>query len=250
MKKLFIALLCLLLVGLWACVQAPEESPTSSITTTSEEAGQTINPIETTTTIQVSENDPFYYVLSAYAELVQNPRRARRLSNMDEQQRREQFAQGFEMLQEEAFLSFEFYLLEESEVYYAFYDTDNNGAMALILRGRGILDIYTIQNDVAVQAKSFYFARNAEFGTGVWLLETGIIQSGDIINNRFYRFEDGLLKFQGALIQGTGNMRHILADGSETIVTWDESLQLIEDYGEGNWNRAQLDWQPLAEFGR
>ena len=192
------------------------------------------------------ENDPFFYVLTAYASLLQDPQRAQMLNDMDEEQRRQEFAQGFEMLQENAFLSFWNYLSEHHENNYAFYDTDGNGTMALLISGRGLIDIYVIQNGVAVQQRSF--PPGAESGSDTWLQENGVITSlnDEEGSRRYYRFEDGILRFQGGLTQNI----HTLADGSEISITLDEYVQLREKYRGGSAVRAQLDWRPLSEFGR
>jgi len=258
MKKSLVALLCFLLLGLWACGQPPSEEATTNNIITPEEithmTEQTENDIEDTTvatTHQINEADPFFHVLQAYASLLQDPERARALDNMNEEQRRQALAQGFEMLPaENAFLSWWNYLSDQHEKNYAFYDMDGSGTMALLFWGGGLIDVYVIQNDVAVQQRSF--PRGTESGSDTWLLETGVIISNNDINNSrsFYRFENGALKLQAILTSRTGiGYIYIQADGSETSITWEEHVQLMEEYGV--WEaRAQLNWQPLAAFGR
>jgi len=238
MKKLLIALLCLSFIGLAACEQMTDmtdEDPRISRPATND---------------LPSEYAPFFYVIEAYAALIQSPRWAERLGNMDEEQRKSEFVRNFEMLQEEAFLSFETYRLDDRRFLYAFY-VANDGTRVLLLNGGGILDIYTIQNGIAVQQKSFYFDRErSDFGPEVSLQKNGnIVHVGS--DYRFYRFENGVLKHLATLTgrPGVGYI-YVRTNGSEIPISQEERHQLLLEYLGDGWERAQLDWHPLAEFGR
>ena len=199
--------------------------------------------VEPTIIRRIRRTDPFAPVIRAYAALLENRPRADALSRMDEDQRRQEFAQGFEMLAEDAFLSLWAYRFEESASY-VLYDFD--GTEALLITGPwGLTDIYIIQNGIAVQIKSFHYESE---GDNSRLLPNGTIVSnytGERSGWSFYRFENGTLQFQGGLTQST----HILADGTEIPITREEYWQIGEEYA-GNWVSKSLAWRPIAEFGR
>ena len=135
----------------------------------------------------------------------------------------------------------------DAERRYALHDIDGNGTMALLLASPGgISNIYTIQDGVSVQIKSFPFGDE----DGARLLSNGVIAQHYELEIRFYRFEDGELIRFATLVSGVGgvNNYHILADGTEIPITWDERWEISERYG-GDWMPMNLDWRPLAEFG-
>jgi len=204
---------------------------------------------------QFREDDPFNYVLHAYARLVQEPQWGEELYHMTEEQRRDVFAQGFEMLPRNAFLSLNAYRLEdERNLAYAFHDTDGNGTIALLLASDswGITDIFVIQNGIAAQLVSI----DAGEASVAFFLSSGVfyhvVLTQDLRREtRFYRFEDGALVRFATLIAGVGgeNYYHILADGTEVSITRDQFNEISEEYL-GNGEFKNLDWRPIAEFGR
>jgi len=249
MKKAWKIVLVVVLLASVTCLglffllrKTPENGASAEPTTTIINGVEWVEP---TTIRQISENDPFSYVIRAYAALLENRQWSDELYSMSEDQRRNAFAQGFEMLPEDAFLSLLAYRFERS-ISYVLYDLD--GTEMLLLTGPwGLTDIYTIQDGVAVQIKSFDYEdeESTEF------LENGIIAHRYKGEVRFYRFEDGMFQHVATLIAGIGgiNNYHILADGTEFSVTWEEYRQISGEYG-GNWRTKSFAWRPIAEFGR
>jgi len=141
---------------------------------------------------------------------------------MDETRRMARFAQGFEMLPpEEAFLSWWSYTeLLHGNRYgphrFAIFEIDST--RALLIGGSGLYDIYTIQNGIAVQQRSFPHSLTA--GSGFHITESGTIR-GCVFgsNNQFYHFVDGTL----------------------------QPLAISE---ENSGPSIQLDWQYVHNFGR
>jgi hypothetical protein len=170
----------------------------------------------------------------------------------DQEQLKSAFAQGFETMQEHPFPDFLNPDLLPSEyvpspLYYAFYDAEDS-AKALLLNGRGILDVYCIQNGVPIQQQSF---REEEEGSTARLLKSGIILAY-IYEERaykYYRFEDGGLRLQATLI---GDYRTALIDknGCKTYITVEDSQRLMGELAGDTFDSADLDWKPLAEYGK
>lgn len=159
---------------------------------------------------------------------------------------------------------------------YALYDTDGNGTMALLLGiknsyGR-VREIYTFQNGVAERKLS---ADNPEAGdSSIYILKTGYIYTEQfgVDIKRFYRFEDGQLKFVmglGSYING-GPFRVDPTGGEKDFsfgfgpddtkvrikpIEYGKYRRLYNEFlGERDpdllvWEPAELDWKPLAEWG-
>jgi len=210
--------------------------------------GNTNDTTSATNSQQTSEN-AFDHVIRTYAALMQDSQWAEELYHMTEEQRRNIFAQDFEMLPENAFLSLNAYRFEdEGDLAYAFHDIDGNGTMALLLAyGWALTDIFIIHNDTRTQLISFYYGSE----NYAVLFSNGTIAQGYGFQRRFYRFEDGQLIRFATLVAGTEgeNYYHILADGSEAIITRDQFNEISEELlGDGGFK--DLAWRPLAEFGR
>ena len=138
---------------------------------------------------------------------------------------------------------------------YALIDIDENGGKALLLDRPWFYEVYTIQDGVAVLQQSF---KDDPGGHGARLQKNGVIRvdksqekDGKVeIVDSFYRFENGELKLQAELIMGIGYCFHIPANGVEISITREEYHQLSLDYAGDDYKSPDLDWKPLAEYGR
>ena len=227
MKKLLVALLCLLLFGLWACVQTPlEEISTTDITitivaTTEHTENVMENTLVTTTTSQTSENDPIAEVLRSYP------------------------------------IEFMGSHFQEFTRYYALHTINGNEVLMLGVKERDtiFLDVvYVIRDGIAVQQ------RQVMWGGGLrWdsfppvLFENETIRLGrdseGVLVFHYYRFEDGELKPQIRLTDSFGDYYLYPTQGSRIDITREEFEQRKQEM-EGNGQTIEIDWQPLAEFGR
>ena len=241
MKRLFAGLLCLLLVGLCACGQMPLEE-TSTVTSTAATAVQETS-IEAKATekataenaltnrygqsiveIITNKNDPYSYVVKEYNDYLNNDDSA-------------------------------YYWTQ----FYALYDVDGNETRELLLggewanRGIGILHVYTTRNGVAVRQEGFYW--DPEESPPPMLLNNGTIRrSGtggydfDGSYSAYYRIEAGELKFQLTLKYAVGN--YFRSDrGYENPITKEE-YDRVQQEMEGDGKTVELDWKPLAEYGK
>jgi len=219
MRKAFILLLCMLLAGLCACRgSVPEETTVEERTTTFE--------------IKTNPDDPFSYAIAD---------------------------------------------VEVGDIWpigrnwredYALYDTDNQGTMALFLGIKNpdgfINEIYILQNGVAERVLS---ADNASGDCVITMYKTGVICTDQLDGEGaggLYRFEDGQLKLIAGLgtygderggyrVGPTGGEKDFffdfIPDGTEVYMSADEFNGLIEELL-GDFEPMELDWKPLAEYGR
>jgi len=141
---------------------------------------------------------------------------------------------------------------------YVLYDLDNNGTKELLLglEGWGITDVYTIQNDIAVRQEEFFV--DPYGGAQPVLLKNGTIRKewvhdGCQLNISYHCFEDGELKFQTSLRDDCDNWGSFFhynpATKKETPITKAEFNRLQKEL-EGDGEVVELDWKPLAEYGR
>ncbi|MCL2141247.1 MAG: hypothetical protein FWH42_06310 [Dehalococcoidia bacterium] len=212
MKKLFIALLCVSLTGLCAC--GPVESPEGTTVSTT---ALGINA-ETTTKTKAEENSPYSNeiktVIKAYGD--------------------------------SDFLK---------QVYYAFYDLDGNATEELLL-GEGLgpvklFNVYTIQNGVATRQEEF-FIDTAESSPALLFRNGTIRVDSDSYDGEmsfgYYRFEDGELKRQTTLAEEHGQYYHYIK-GNRTQLS-KAKFERVQKEMEGDGQVVELDWKPLAEYGR
>jgi len=142
---------------------------------------------------------------------------------------------------------------------YALYDIDGNGTNELLL-GTGdsgyadkddlIISIFTIQDGVAVQQRNVPSPTLLKNGT-IW---TGG-ESGSGIFHEYYRFEDGSLKLQTGISEYNSIDKdergrfQSFPDGRRIDITEEEFERVRKEF-EGDGQVVELDWKPLAEYGR
>jgi len=145
-----------------------------------------------------------------------------------------------------------------SDQCYALYDFDKNGAKELIigLKDWGIVDVYTIQNGVAVRQAEFFV--DPYGGAQPTLLKNGTIRKewmydGCQRNISYHRFEDGELKFQISLRDDCDNwgscFQYDPVTKNETQINKKEFDRLKKEF-EGDGQVIELDWKPLTEYGQ
>jgi len=222
MKKVFVTLLCLLLAGLCACdsgVTMKNITELTAIEQTTETP--TVTEEQTKSEAKTEHNDPFSSVIA-----------------------------------------------ETDWEHYVLYDTDGNGTYALFLGIKNpygqIQEIYTLKNGVAERKLSVH---NDTGLSAIVMWETGIISAGQANSVLwYYRFEGGQLKLItgfGSYGDGRGNFRvnptgtdkdfffSFSPDGTEIpfVSGSGEANALVREF-EGDGERTELDWKPLAEYGR
>jgi len=246
MKKLFTALLCLLLVGLCACGEVKQEEITAGKGTTEITESKQSTEVSTTAEVKTSvkiktdPNDPYSYVA---ADVVDGGIDWPVLSDY----------------------------LPDWRDHYILYDIDDKGTEALLIGGGNphgeVLEIYTIKDGVVEKKLSVY---DDEGRRTMIMWKNGIISTGELDGGGaggFYRFdEDGQLK----LIMGLGIYRdggyyridptgtekdfffNYIPDGAEVGISGEEYTRLMKEFfGEDyKMERATLDWKPLAEYGQ
>ena len=166
------------------------------------------------------------------------------------------FAQDFEMLPENAFEGLLNRTVDDGDGYiftYAFYDLDNGKEALLLYGGSSLMDIYTIQDSIAVQQWTFGFTEES----AARLRKNGTLSAHYITDengfesvNDYYRFENGTLKLYNRIIAGFGIFFHIDADGNKISITEEEYVRFANEEYESGGGIAQLEWKPLAEYGR
>jgi len=145
--------------------------------------------------------------------------------------------------------------------YYFLYDLDGNDTKELLLGQAWGEDIYlyavyAIKNGIAVRQEEYWY--DPQRGNPPLLYKNGIIRveaDGDTML-QYYRFEDGELKFQIMLIDDyspvfdSGNYKRVDEKGGfSKIITKAEFDRLQKEF-EGDGQVIELDWKPLAEYGR
>jgi len=145
--------------------------------------------------------------------------------------------------------------------YYAFYDIDGNGEKECLLGlaiygGIGINYVFTTHNGVAVQQEGLApLERDLERARPRLLFSNGVIRTegSDEAGNIGYgylHFENGELKYWAGLsIQHGEYFRYNPIAKQETPITKAEFNHLQKEF-EGDGQVVELDWKPLAEYGR
>lgn len=143
-------------------------------------------------------------------------------------------------------------------VYYVYYDIDGDGAEELLTGWGGCLErVYTIRNGVAVRQEQYF--GDAESSIPPAVFRNGTIRS--VITREgegpysyyYYRFVDGNLELQIELVDDIHYSKyHRIGNGEVwpgTSITKEEFDQLKQEM-EGDGHIVELDWKPLAEYGR
>ena len=236
MKKTFTMLLCLLLLCLCACVStAPKDTATtkkatqgtsteenSSISTTTTE---TSDPSMSTTNRRATESNLYSDILKKYYDYLDDE-------------------DGYSWARS-----------------YAFYDVDGDGTDELLFGTDKnyfqvvyLLSVYKIQNDVTVRQEAF--STDPEEEGPPLLLKNGNIRSISYCDNEvtfhYYRFEDGELKFKTMLMDNLGDYSQSNGAYSEfkRFSITEEEFDQAKKEMEGDGQTVELDWRPLAEYGR
>ncbi|MCL2299096.1 MAG: hypothetical protein FWC27_02980, partial [Firmicutes bacterium] len=216
--------LLVLLMGLCAHgVVTPEWETTPHPTRTTEPT------TESTVTITADKDDPLSYVVEEYLEMYNE------ILNDNNQ-----------------------YMLPH---YYFLYDVDDNGTKELLIGMEwwdqiSLYVVYTIQNGEAVLQKGF--RPDPMSGGPAMLFKNGTIRSVDewgyII--AYHRFEDGELRWQTTLIDNYDPQFDIgqyycvdVPDDPQKTITKAEFDRVRNEF-EGDGQVVELDWKPLAEYGR
>jgi len=151
---------------------------------------------------------------------------------------------------------------------FVLYDANGEGAKALLVGVKnynGYIDeIFTFQNGAAEQVLSVAYDTG---DTYILPLKTGVIKTGSfgVSTNSYYRFDaEGQLKLIVKLdsygdkrglfrVNPTGEDKdydfYFIPDGTEVRITQEEYERLHEQL-EGDGQVVELDWKPLAEYGR
>ena len=232
MRKMLTLLICMVLTSLCACGQAKPDERTTSFTVDTAEA-TTEQPAMTTesTTVkfEIEESDPYGNAIKKHYELLLD--------------------HGVDI---------------STRTYYALYDIDGNGTKELLLGEDGsykredmitIFNVYTIQNGVAMSPEipgGLYWS-----GPPTVVLDNGLIrrtevgEGGGPFSTSYYRLEDGKLKLQKFLVDDWGEyyIRDTVDLSKKTPLTKEEFDHLKAET-EDNAQVVELDWKPLAEYGK
>ena len=141
--------------------------------------------------------------------------------------------------------------------YYAFYDIDGNGTEELLLGidsgwGKSLYAIYTIKNGGAVQQKQYITDPVSDPPS--LLFQNGTIRSDGnydgVLDFSYYCFENSELKFQTLLTNDYGSYYRLYVQyGPSKSITKEEFNRVKKEF-EGDGQTVELDWKPLAEYGR
>ena len=228
MKKTFILSLCMLFVGLCACGEAISPKETVSSTTLQEKITQSTN-ISDVSTSAVTSNS---------------------------QNESKQYSEAIKAIEK----NFASNPNQLGNLVYALYDIDGNGTKELLIAeshpfGLCPFDIYTIQNGVAVLQDAF-----RPFGEGGSIHPSTLFKNGTIRYDFFgeigdqgfgyYRFEDGVLKLQTTIKDDNGQYFHFNIYSQKYIPINKTEFDRLQKEFEGDGQVVELDWKPLAEYGR
>jgi len=146
------------------------------------------------------------------------------------------------------------------QIYYAFYDIDSNGTQELLL-GDGlniesirIGTVYTITDDVVLRQDEYHYPE-PEAGPPPLLFINGTIRvdsnsyDGEL-GFGYYCFENGTLKHQIGLVNERGSYFRILKELPQLIPITKAEFERLKREMEGDGQVVELDWKPLAEYGR
>ncbi|MDR0531726.1 MAG: hypothetical protein LBG83_06660 [Oscillospiraceae bacterium] len=200
MKKSFAIALCLVLFILSSC-NAPSSKPAGN------------------------HSDPYLPVILAY-------RAFERKFKEGFGERREQFeddiSRDFEMLSQNRFSSLENWLTYGgSKLRYALYEIDEKGTKALVFGAHDwLVDVYTIQNGVAMQQKGVAFWD----GYISHLLKNGTLYTyeGEVGRYTYYRFEEGVLKFRARVVSYGGGEAYCIDEEKQITPISEEEYERLK----------------------
>ena len=233
MKIFRIAMLYLLLVGLCSCVPTTPEETTVIVSTDHSETTQRTNIITTAEISDVSsqigeikndEKDPYTDVVKSIINAHND--RPEQLKN----------------------------------VYFFLYDLDGDGTRELLLGVERwerifLIDVYIIQNSIAVEQKELFI--DPVESPQPLLYKNGTIKDGGEdaygeLSICYYRCKDGELRAQVVLIDERGS--YFRSNGTyenfKKFPITKEEYDRVQKEFEGDGQVVELDWKPLAEYGR
>jgi len=218
MRKVFILLFLPLFVSLCACksVEVPDETiMTTQATTTTEQSEASVS----TVTGKTDKNDPSFDTVKAYIKSY--------IDNLEGQ-------------------------------HYALYSIDGNSTKELLSGLKWgeqiyLTAVYTIQDGVAVRQEEF--RADPACGPPPLMFKNGTIVAFDDDGGRqiyyYFRFEAGELKFQVGLNDYYDSDYYRVDDWDDLprAITKAEFDRVKKEL-EGDGQVVELDWKPLAEYGR
>ena len=144
---------------------------------------------------------------------------------------------------------------------YVLYDIDDNGTKEVLLgkefRGYiSLVAIYVIKDGVVVWQEKF-MADPESGGPPPFVYKNGIIRvhsydTDDYKNYYYYHLTDGELKFQTLLCDHIDGYfcNNEYGSGSRGNSITKEEFERLQKEFEGDGQVVELDWKPLAEYGR
>jgi len=144
--------------------------------------------------------------------------------------------------------------------YYALHDIDDNGTKELLIgseeySGIVLQAVHAIQNGVAVWQEALP-SLVADFPEQRSILKNGTIRVKSVVADegsffRYYRFEDGELKLQIILLDSAFGIEYYRREyGNNDVPITNEEFDRVQKEMEGDGQVVELDWKPLAEYGR
>jgi len=141
--------------------------------------------------------------------------------------------------------------------HYVLYDLDGNGTNELLLGFKewGLVEVYSIQNGVAVRQEESSLLDPAEVSPPL-LFKNGVIRvnwnTDGAPRIAYYRFEDGELKRSTTLIDNFGQYYryNMYADQFPGASITKAEFNRLQKEFEGDGQVVELDWKPLAEYER
>jgi len=145
--------------------------------------------------------------------------------------------------------------------HFTLYDINGDGTKEFLLGvewwgGMHLIAVYAIQNGVAVLQEDFTTSPTS--CAPALLFKNGSIKKDFDIDPivHYYRFENGKLKFQTMLEDNCSPdfnrveyRRKDRKDEFSRVITKEEYDRVIKEF-EGDGQVVELDWKPLAEYGR
>jgi len=142
--------------------------------------------------------------------------------------------------------------------YYALYDLDGNDTKELLLGGYsrvggiGIYTVSAVQNGVAVPLEPVLSWD--DYDPPTVLFRNGIIRAtsvNDELRFDYYRFEDGVLKYQARLIKGldsTEGEYYRRDPDKQRVPLTKEEFDQVKAEMEGDGQVVELDWKQVPRI--
>jgi len=263
MKRIFTLLIILLFLA--ACAAPVVDEPTTEEVIATQPA-YSIEPF--VIAVEVDEDDPFSFVLRAYAEFALWSREDRGADLAERQaafalweEEHEELLLRFTAQPQWAFWGLSHFLYNNRRIVYALHDFNGDGVYELLLAYylpgsdlRWPFDIYAMQNGMPVQQLQKFAS---DFGMEVFPSGAVTVVGRDSpsggIWTRIYRFIGGQLSFSEELLAAYG--RYYRVTGNERDGAWEdveftpisehEFNRVMAHYGIDRENRLELDWRPL-----